>query len=289
MAASTDKTPRTAAEYFNQTSGSYERLTGGCTRDAAQFVLQLSAEIAAIDSSSVVLDNACGTGIITEEILTNLDPENRPKIHAADGSPNMVSILEDKAERGGWKNKKENGGGLVQTSVEAGEELSYPDDTFTHSYTNLGILFFTDPEKGAAQIYRTLKPRGTAFVTTWGKLGYLPTIQKAQKIVRPNDKPWRPPVDEDWFTKDKLRNVLGKGGFDPNKIQIRTCRCSYRAEDLNGLLDILKGSFSKTTTEGWAEDERELFNNSLEGALSEEEKRTASIEMIGLVAVAQKG
>ena len=241
-----------------------------------------------IDASSVVLDNACGTGIITEEILTNSDPENRPKIHAADGSPNMVSILDAKAERGGWKNKKGNGGGLVQTSVETGEELSYPDNTFTHSYTNLGILFFTDPEKGAAQIYRTLKPGGTAFVTTWEKLGYLPTIQKAQKIARPNDQPWRLPIDEDWFTKDKLRNVLGKGGFDPNKIQIRTCTCSYKAEDLTGLLDILKSSFGKMASEGWTEGERELFNNSLEGALSEEEKKTASIEMIALVAVVQK-
>jgi hypothetical protein len=57
----------------------------------------------------------------------------------------MVSSLETKAANKGWVNGKD---GLVEASVMDAEELTFPDNMFTHSYTNLGILFLKKPGEG---------------------------------------------------------------------------------------------------------------------------------------------
>src|SRR5688572_8729460 len=47
-------------------SSPYERMSGGCTRIvAAEMISSVSPPI---DSSSYILDNACGPGIITEQV-----------------------------------------------------------------------------------------------------------------------------------------------------------------------------------------------------------------------------
>ncbi|GFG13976.1 ubiquinone/menaquinone biosynthesis C-methyltransferase UbiE [Aspergillus lentulus] len=146
-------------------SASYERVTGSCTREVAQFLLTLQPTV---DASSVVLDNACGTGIITEEILERFPTASKPKVYAADLASSMVSSLSTKAASKGWVNGED---GLVEASVMDAKELTFPYNMFTHSYTDLGILFFKIPEKGPSQIYRTLQPGGTAFLQpgrSWG-------------------------------------------------------------------------------------------------------------------------
>jgi ubiquinone/menaquinone biosynthesis C-methylase UbiE len=272
----------TAAEHFDKVSASYERVTGGCTREVAQFLLTLPPTV---DTSSVVLDNACGTGIITEEILERFPTSSKPKVYAADLAPSMVSSLSTKAASKGWVNGED---GLVEASVMDAEELTFPDNMFTHSYTNLGILFLKNPEKGASHIYRTLQPGGTAFVTTWSKLGYLSPVRRAQKAVRPDSTPWELPIGEEWFTEEKLRQVLESGGFKGGNIQIQTRTVSYRGRDLDDLVDIMEAAFSSAITGGWSEEDRAKLPAALRESLSDVEKANASIEMVAYVAVARK-
>lgn len=106
-----------AAEYFDKASALYERLTGGCTREVANFFLSLPLNV---DSLLVVLDNACGTGIVTDEILTRFAVEGAPmpKIYAADVAPSMVSNLAAKAARKGWVNSNEGLLGLKSWSSQ---------------------------------------------------------------------------------------------------------------------------------------------------------------------------
>ncbi|GFF56451.1 hypothetical protein IFM46972_10518 [Aspergillus udagawae] len=263
----------TAAEHFNKASASYERMTGGFTREVAKFLLTLQPTV---DSSSVVLDNACGTGIITEEILERVPTV---KICVADLAPSMVSNLASKAESRGWEN--------VEASVMDAEELTFPGEMFSHSYTNLGILFFQNPEKAAAHIYRTLRPGGTASVTTWSELGYVAHVHRAQKAIRPDSTPWELPIDMAWFAEEKLRRVLDAGGFEAGNIQTQTRTVGYRGDDLDDLVDRMKTAFA-VATEGWSEEGREKWPAALRDSLSEVERASASVEMVAYVAVARK-
>ncbi|KAL3441532.1 S-adenosyl-L-methionine-dependent methyltransferase [Aspergillus insuetus] len=276
--------PGTAAAAFDKASEVYERMTGGCTREIAKFILTLDPKI---KSLSVILDNACGTGIITEEILGQFSDGASPKVFAADFAPSMVANFEATAKSKGWI-IDDDGDDSLTVSVMDAENLTYPDNTFTHSYTNLGFPFFPNGEKAAGHVYRTLRSGGTAFISTWKTLGYLRPLHAAQHAVRPTSTLWEPTMPKDWYTQKKLVQVLVSAGFGAEKIQVLTTSVGYRGNDLDDLLDILRTAFLGQVTNGWSEEEKKQWINELSNALTEQEKESASLEMIAWVAVAQK-
>ncbi|OJJ01855.1 hypothetical protein ASPVEDRAFT_41428 [Aspergillus versicolor CBS 583.65] len=281
MSSAQTPAPGTAAATFDKSSNAYERMTGGCTREVAQFLLTLEPKL---DASSIILDNACGTGIMTSEIL-DLFPNAKPRVYAADLAPSMIANFSALARAKGWLNEGDND---LTICVMDAEDLTYPDNTFTHSYTNLGFPFFPQAEKAAAHVYRTLKVGGTAFISTWSKLGYLRPVQEAQLRVRPDSKPWEIPMPEEWLTREKLIEVLERGGFHSENIQIQERTVGYKGKDLDDLIDIMKASFEGHVTNGWTDDDKEKWVRELRNSLSEDERETARIEMLAWVAVAQK-
>lgn len=281
MSSAPTPAPGTAAAAFDKSSNAYERMTGGCTREVAQLLLTLEPKV---DASSIVLDNACGTGIMTSEILS-LFPNAKPRIFAADLAPSMIANFSNVARARGWLNDAEEG---LTISVMDAEDLTYPDNTFTHSYTNLGFPFFPQAEKAAAHVYRSLKVGGTAFISTWSRLGYLRPVQEAQLKVRPDSKPWEIPMPKEWLTRERLVEVLEKGGFHSANIQVQEQTVGYRGKDLDDLIDIMKASFGGYVTNGWTDDDKEKWSRELRNCLSEDEREMARIEMVAWVAVAQK-
>src|SRR5690606_8037008 len=115
-----------------------------------------------------LLDNACGPGIVTEEIAKRCATKGAafPTVSAVDAAQKMVDLGRKRFE--GTEHAAK-----VTFQQMPGEELDFPDGTFSHSVTNLGILFFADGDAGAREIYRTLKPGGVAVVTSWAGLSYL--------------------------------------------------------------------------------------------------------------------
>jgi ubiquinone/menaquinone biosynthesis C-methylase UbiE len=276
--------PGTAAAGFNKASEVYERMTGGCTREVARFLLTLDPKV---DFTSVILDNACGTGLVTEEILGQFSDAASPKIFATDLAPSMIANFGTKAKIRGWIGDGD-GESALSVSVMDAENLSYPDNTFTHSYTNLGFPFFPNGEKAAAHVYRTLRPGGTAFISTWKTLGYLRPLHAAQRAVRPTSTLWEPPMPKDWYTQETLCHMLVSAGFEAEKIRILNQPVGYRGKDLDDLLDILRTAFLGQVTNDWSEEEKEQWIQELSNALTEQEKESASLEMIAWIAVAQK-
>ncbi|KAK3295546.1 S-adenosyl-L-methionine-dependent methyltransferase [Chaetomium fimeti] len=213
--------PKTAVEHFNASAESYEKYTGGCTRELALALLNLPELADAGAPGSVVLDNACGTGIVTEELLLRQPPTTTTTttttsptspsatIHAVDAAPNMVTLAQHKLST-----LPPQPNHTITTHTMPGEHLAFPDHTFTHSITNLGILFFASGPAGAAEIYRTLRPGGIAVVSTWTDLGYIgPVVQAAQRIVRPGEEVYKLPVAGEWLEGGYLRRVMAGGGF----------------------------------------------------------------------------
>jgi ubiquinone/menaquinone biosynthesis C-methylase UbiE len=99
-------------------------------------------------SSSVLLDNACGNGVVTEAVMETQRP-GIFNIHAIDMNPKMCEATAALAASKGWSNN-------VRTAAMPSESLEFDDDTFTHSFSNFIINQAQDPEKVAANIYRTL-------------------------------------------------------------------------------------------------------------------------------------
>ncbi|KLP07947.1 uncharacterized protein Y057_12883 [Fusarium fujikuroi] len=77
----------TPTEQLNKTAEKHEATTGGVTRELANHTISSIAALKPLTSDSKILDNACGTGIVTVIILkSGINPE----IHTFDVAENMA-------------------------------------------------------------------------------------------------------------------------------------------------------------------------------------------------------
>ncbi|TPX06808.1 uncharacterized protein E0L32_002304 [Thyridium curvatum] len=220
---------------FNSMAASYERMAGGATRELIERALPL---LPPITSSSVVLDNACGTGLASSAVLRLATPAT---LHAIDAAPAMVEIAAGVLPP------------TVHTAVMPGESLSFPDGTFTHSLTNLGLFAFTDPAKGAREIHRTLRDGGVALVTGWASHAHLDIVERVQKTLRPGVAPRSFPISEDWLRVETYKRTLEGAGF--GNVEVTTREVCWAAESLDDLVDLLLGVLEKMIAEDLTEGE----------------------------------
>lgn len=143
----------------------YDRMTGGCTRVLATQMLSIISP--PITSASYILDDACGTGIVSAEIKA-LHPD--AKILATDLSPMMIEEVKQRIIYEGWND--------VTTDTSDGRDLKcLPDETFTHIIANLGLPVPGDRRpvtwdreeslKVLREVFRVLKLGGVAMLSTW--------------------------------------------------------------------------------------------------------------------------
>ncbi|WP_437164488.1 class I SAM-dependent methyltransferase [Falsiroseomonas sp. E2-1-a20] len=116
-----------------------------------------------------VLDVATGTGIAAEAALAVVGPEGL--VVATDISPEMVEKARQRL-------------GLAPNAfatVENGQALSFPADSFDAVLCSLGLMFFPDPALGLAEFRRVLRlgGRAAASVTTTPERSYNARINVA--------------------------------------------------------------------------------------------------------------
>jgi ubiquinone/menaquinone biosynthesis C-methylase UbiE len=176
---------------------------------------------------------------------------------------------------------------VLEVRLMDAQNLDFPSNTFTHVYMNFGLAFVPDADRGAAEIYRTLVPGGTAFVSSWEHMGYLPLLSTACKTVRPNGDPLRPPISEEWRTEKKLVDTFVAGGFAREKIKILRKRTFMGGESVDALVESSLIPFSMAL-EGWSDAEKVELKECIKSNMSEEEKRTVRLDMDAMIAVAEK-
>ena len=267
------------ANTYNELANSYDRCVGTCMHSICRYAV--SALPHPLQPGSRVLDNACGTAILTRELL-----EQYPEVtvDATDISPGMIQSVRSLIQAKHWEGK-------VEAAVMDGTDLKFPDETFDASFTMFGIFFLG--EKGAAQIHRTLKTGGMAVVTTWENMGGLPILHEVQKIAKPETKPFSPPLMDQWQGKEILVETLQKGGF--GDVQVLQRQSLLTAENTEELMDILMEMFQTLTTHAWGKDGtigmkeplRQVLKTQKERFVVEEEGKVG-IRMDAYVAIAVK-
>lgn len=94
MQTTQNSIPATRFQRYRDTMNAadhYDLSTGGVTRAVTKEVLSLYLDSDSLEGK-VVLDNACGSGVVTKEILTLSDKVR--EIEAVDISPVMVDALQ---------------------------------------------------------------------------------------------------------------------------------------------------------------------------------------------------
>ena len=135
--------------FKDEAAALYDRAFAHVTAYFMPFLLR-AADIA---PGMRVLDIATGTGLSAEAALAAVGPTGH--VTAADISPAMVAKARERL--GDAPN--------VSLSVEDGQALSFPDESFDAVLCNLGLMFFPDPVRGLSEFRRVLRPGGRAAVS----------------------------------------------------------------------------------------------------------------------------
>ena len=270
-------------------AATYDLFAGTCIRFINAYSVTL---IPPPNPDTRVLDNACGTGLLTDELL-----KRYPDVHvnAVDIAPGMLDKLKGLIEEKGWDRRQrqaEGKPGGVETAIMDGNDLKFEDDTFDLSFTMFGVFFF--PDKGPGEMYRTLKKGGTAVVTSWQSLGWLPIMHEVQKIVKPGEEPLSMGLLEKWYRKETLEETLRGAGFrDVRVVRRESLALAKDVEDMVSLLMIVLMPFREA---GWGEEEKERMPGAIRRLLEtkrkelfvETEDGSVGISMVAWVGIATK-
>ena len=258
MSATQSTAPPNAKQTFEDIAAQYEKTVGIITRPVAAYLAALAQNHGLGSSGDAnILDNACGTGIVLDEILTRYDSGfmKELRLTAIDAAPMMITIAKEKMRRDWMK----QGQGVQEDRFRAvplaAEEMDIlRSDYFTHSFTNFGFQFFKDPQKAAGDVYRTLKPGGYAYVSAWAYIGYIQALNAASDEIRPGKPHLKLPWGDEWYEASHLKGVMAKAGFE--SIEMLTCDSAWSGESM---LDIAKsmGIFfvQLAPTQGWTMEE----------------------------------
>lgn len=220
MAFSTANIPKQAAALL-QGQGKvsvYEDTGGKVTADFAAHNLTL---LPPFPSGSIIHDNACGSGTVSRLILSSSPPSDI-KIHATDMDQVFLDKLQNDVLKNSWP---------IEVSNQRSESLSFPDNYFTHSITNIGIFFTSSAGlDGAKEVYRTLQPNGTAVVNCWEALAWLLPFKLVHEALRPGKPYPAPPVL--WNDGKQIQKVMAEAGFTKDKTRVEKSEAWARTTDL---------------------------------------------------------
>ena len=112
-------------------------------------------EIAGLRPGQTVLEVATGTGIAAYAAADIVGKSGG--IVATDISPHMLDRARERLAS--FQNSS--------FSVEDGQALSFPDQSFDAVICNMGLMYFPDPGKGVKEFYRVLRKSGRATVSVF--------------------------------------------------------------------------------------------------------------------------
>lgn len=130
-------------------------------------------ELAPTFAGAKVLDVACGPGTLTLPAA-----EAGRSVSSIDFSPQMVRNLKRRL------NGAQQGADVREGD---GQALPWSDGYFDAAFSMFGLMFFPDRAKGFSELYRVLKPGGTAVVSSWAPFeGVFVSIMKAMREILPD-------------------------------------------------------------------------------------------------------
>lgn len=166
-------------------------------------------ELVKLTEGNIVLDLACGTGVVTKEIRKRVGKVGY--VVGTDTSTTAIKIAKK------WNGKKSN---LDFVNADA-EKFTFSKkfDVITCQYA---LFFFPNAQKALKNIRKNLKKSGKIGITVHGKKENVPffnnIIDSVTKFIPDYVSPGTPDLDR-FGTKSALRNEVDKAGF--SKISVK--------------------------------------------------------------------
>jgi ubiquinone/menaquinone biosynthesis C-methylase UbiE len=230
-------------------------------------------------SSWVVHDNACGYGEVTRALLNVASgvPVDSIDIIGTDNEEAMVKGFQEKLKD--HRALKHNA--KISAELQDATSLKFPDDHFTHSFTNFLINSGPMPDQNGkilSEIWRTLRPGGIAVITNWNRISFADAITDVHNTTRAEDGgQLLMGMGGDMLKPEYLLSMVERAGFERSKMTILSQEVvalapwtdeKARTRYLGLMWSVLGG-----TTAGWSKQDEESWDAALKAL---EDKLSAS-------------
>lgn len=115
-----------------------------------------------------VLDIACGTGVLTRDVLAAVGHAGAAV--GVDPAPGMLAVAQQKVPAGEWV-------------LAPAESLPLTDGQFDSVVSQFGMMFFEDRQQATHEMYRVLKPGGRIALATWRAVAFNPAYADVIHIL----------------------------------------------------------------------------------------------------------
>lgn len=254
-------------DFFNKGNKAYN------LQGPDQVAVELIQRLPPFESSSVVLDLACGPAVATRALLAQCASKgiSPPKIHAIDNSQGMIDNVNEMKEREKWE--------TVHAEVMDGATLSgIEDNYFTLSIGALAVV-----ATGARGMYRTLKPGGTAVATNCSNQPLLKITNAVRDKVHPGLPSFPPGFPIEACSKEWLPEAMKQDGFKDPKVESYTINQTFNS--LAEALEEWKNPFYSIAKNDLSKEEGEKFDEILVETLKERKDLSFDIEICCVTAV----
>ena len=212
-----------------------------------------------------ILDNACGGGIVTAEVIKLANNHSSDmhikRIVAADIDDKMISYVQQRIKTSNWTN--------VEATKGDQQCAPFADNTFSHVFNNFGIFFCADDAAAISETRRILKPSGIAGFTSWKAIKWweslaMPALEafipEAPALPSPNTVfPAR-----GWSDPSAIPEMLEKGGFKDVYVSEYTFTPDVGPEEFAEATGVLVQVITKRL---WSEEDNKKYGDQIEPAL----------------------
>lgn len=175
------------------------------------YAIDLAQLIAAECTQGSVLELACGTGLVTRQLRTHLNPS--VALTASDINPGMLTYAQ---------NKLAGVQGITWKQADIAD-LPCPNASFNSAVCQFGLMFVSDKNRAFHEMRRVLVKDGLLAFSVWDRMEHNPYSMIVHETVAgffPDNPPQFFKAPFSFADVDILRSLLMANGFD--QIEIRS-------------------------------------------------------------------
>ncbi|CEL01421.1 hypothetical protein ASPCAL01004 [Aspergillus calidoustus] len=247
-------------------------------------------EITSYPSPPVILDNACGTGIVSSILNSKVSEQVRQgwELTAGDFSEAMVEYASNRGKEEGWLN--------TAVKVVDAQDTKLSTGQYTHVFATFAFQAIPNAEAALRESFRILKPGGIIASATWKHVPWVTNVKRGIETISPNlhwpdSEEFVKTTSRGWESETTIESLLTKEGFTDVQVTPVTKTIELPIADVVQLsVSILPALLGKY----WTQQQRDEYAERVPAAVQQYLEQMYGVgalvplEPVGIIAIARK-